>query len=152
MRFLLVDAILELESGVRATGVKSITMSEDFFSDHFPHRPIMPGSMIVESMVQLADWVVREASDFRQLGLATSFDNLKFRRVVGPGSQLRIEVKIVEQDATEVKVQGKAYNMDTLVASATFSLTLEPIEQYLDSAEARRMFLLLYPDRTEAAT
>ncbi len=152
MRFLLVDAILELESGVRATGIKSITMSEDFFSDHFPHRPIMPGSMIVESMVQLADWVVREASDFRQLGLATSFDNLKFRRVVGPGSQLRIEVKIVEQGATEVKVQGKAYNVDTLVASATFSLTLEPIERYLDSAEARRMFLLLYPDRTEEAT
>jgi len=151
MRFLLVDSILELEPGVRATGVKNITMSEDFFADHFPHRPIMPGSMIVESMVQLADWVVRQASEFRQLGLATSFDNLKFRRVLGPGSQLRVEVKVVERGQAEVKVQGKAYHLDTLVASATFTLSLEPIERYLDPAEARRMFLLLYPDRTEEA-
>jgi 3-hydroxymyristoyl/3-hydroxydecanoyl-(acyl carrier protein) dehydratase len=149
MRFLLVDSIVELERGTRAVGVKNVTMSEDFLTDHFPHRPIMPGSMIVESMVQLADWVVREATDFRQLGLATSFDNLKFRRVVQPGRQLRVEVKILERGETEASVQGRAYTLDTLVASASFTLALEPIERYLDPAEARRVFLLLCPPPEE---
>jgi len=152
MRFLLVDSILELEPGARAAGIKNVTMSEDFLADHFPNRPIMPGSMIIESMVQLADWVVRQASDFRQLGMANSFDNLKFRRVVGPGSQLRLEVKILEQGEAEAKVQGKAYCLDALVASASFTLSLEPIERYLDPAEARRMFRLLYPDHTAGET
>jgi len=151
MRFLLVDSILELEPGARATGIKNITMSEDFLADHFPTRPIMPGSMIVESMVQLADWVVRQASDFRQLGLASSFDNLKFRRVVRPGAQLRVEVTIAERGEAEAKVHGKAYAQDTLVASASFTLSLEPIERYLDPDDARRMFLLLYPDRAADA-
>ena len=47
MRFLLVDAILELETGTRAVGLKNLAMSEQYFADHFPERPIMPGALIL---------------------------------------------------------------------------------------------------------
>ncbi len=148
MRFLLVDSIVELETGGRATGIKNVTLSEDFLADHFPDRPIMPGMMIVESLVQLADWMVRQASDFQRLGLARSFDRIKFRRVVRPGDQLRLEVQIVDQGEEEAQVHGRAYCLDKLVATATFTLSLQPIQPYLDPDEARRVFRLLHHDRS----
>ena len=148
MRFLLVDSIVELEPGSRAVGIKNVTMSEDFLADHFPDRPIMPGMLIVESLVQLADWVVRQASGFTCLGVARGFDNVKFRHIVRPGDQLRLvarRVDEVENLDDEVTFQGRAYLDDTLVASVTMTLARLPLEDYLDPDEARRAFRLLCP-------
>jgi len=149
MRFLLVDAIRELQSGVRATGIKNVTMSEDFLADHFPHRPIMPGALVVEALVQLADWLVREASDFQCLGLASSFERIKFRKTIRPGDQLYLEVLIKERNEEQAQIQGKAHCEDKLVASANFTLILQPMDPYLDPQEARKLFQLLYVQSTE---
>ena len=143
MRFLLVDSIVELESGIRAIGIKNVTMSEDFLADHFPDRPIMPGMLILESMVQLADWVVRQASDFTTLGLACGFESVKFRRIVQPSDQLRLEVRHLSEIDGTATFQGKAYRLDELVASASLTLALHPLEAYLDPEEARRAFQIL---------
>ncbi len=144
MRFLLVDAIQELEPGRRAVGTKNVAMSEDFLADHFPHRPIMPGMLILEALVQLADWVLRAGSDFQRLGLAAGFDGVKFRRTVLPGDQLRLEVRVLSEDDAEVRFQGRAYRLDTLVTSATITLSLEPLDAYLEPEEARRALGLLH--------
>lgn len=150
MRFLLVDSIVELDPGRRATGIKNVTLSEDFLADHFPHRPIMPGMMIIESLVQLSDWVIRSGSNFERLGLACGFDRVKFRKVVRPGDQLRLEVEVVSQNGAEATTQAKAYCLDRLVASAGITLSLHRIADYLDPGEARRLFeALQVPPATE---
>jgi 3-hydroxyacyl-[acyl-carrier-protein] dehydratase len=140
MRFLLVDSIVELDPGRRATGIKNVTLSEDFLADHFPHRPIMPGMMIIESLVQLSDWVIRSGSNFERLGLACGFDRIKFRKVVRPGDQLRLDVQVAAQNDATTTTQAKAYCLDRLVASADITLALHPIADYLDPDEARRLF------------
>jgi 3-hydroxyacyl-[acyl-carrier-protein] dehydratase len=137
MRFLLVDSILELETGARAVGVKNIAMSEDFLADHFPDRPIMPGVLILESLVQLADWIVREASGFEELGILEGLDRIKFRRVTRPGDQLRLEVGLVSSSDGRYEFDGRAYCADALSASAKIMLTGAPLGDYIDPEEAR---------------
>ncbi|MGH2537008.1 MAG: 3-hydroxyacyl-ACP dehydratase FabZ family protein [Candidatus Promineifilaceae bacterium] len=143
MRFLLVDRILTLERGRRAVGIKNIAMSEEYLAYHFPDRPIMPGMLIVEALVQLADWVVRENSDFTQLGMATAFSRLKFRRVARPGDQLRLEVDFVSLAEGAAEVKARALKGADLAASGSFTLALQPLEGYLAPAEARRLYALL---------
>jgi 3-hydroxyacyl-[acyl-carrier-protein] dehydratase len=143
MRFLLVDAIRDVEPGVRATGIKNVTLSEDFLAEHFPDRPIMPGVMILEALVQLADWLIRSDTDFEMLALPASFERIRFRRMVRPGDQLRLDVEMESRDGDSAVVKAKAYTGDTLVASTTIGLTLEPLASYLDPDEARRLFALL---------
>jgi 3-hydroxyacyl-[acyl-carrier-protein] dehydratase len=144
MRFLLVDSIVELERGIRAVGIKNVTMSEDFLADHFPDQPIMPGMLIIESMVQLADWVVRQASDFTTLGVASSLERIKFRRMVRPSDQLRLEVRRLSEIDSAQTFQGRAYRLDDLVASALLTLALHPLGAYIDPQEARRTFEILH--------
>ncbi|MDX6401982.1 MAG: 3-hydroxyacyl-[acyl-carrier-protein] dehydratase [Gaiellaceae bacterium] len=146
MRFLLIDSILELETGARAVGVKNITMSEDFLADHFPDRPIMPGVLILESLVQLADWVVRDASDFDKIGVATGFDRIKFRRVARPGDQLRLEVELSASNGGTHEFRGKAYSDETITASANITLAEAPLAEYLDADDARASFAILRRD------
>jgi 3-hydroxyacyl-[acyl-carrier-protein] dehydratase len=147
VRFLLVDRIVELERGKRATGIKNVSMSEDFLADHFPEQPVMPGALIAESLVQLANWVVRESSEFRCVGLVSSFERLRFRQFVLPGDQLRLEVEIVSQDAAEVSVRGRAFRGDEIVTSAEFTLALHSAAELVTVADSAQLFSVMRPQR-----
>ena len=140
------DRIVELERGRRATGIKNVTLSEDFLADHFPEQPVMPGVMIAEAMAQLADWVVREGSDFRCVGVVSSYDRLRFRNFVVPGDQLRLEVEITGQDASEATVKGKAYRENQVVTSAEFTLALREAEP-ATVAQSTHLFGVIRPHR-----
>jgi 3-hydroxyacyl-[acyl-carrier-protein] dehydratase len=144
MRFILIDRILELHPDQSAIGVKNVTMSEDFLAHHFPHRPIMPGVLIVESMVQLADWLIRASSEFKLIGLATAFDRIKFRNVVRPGDQMKIKVSQTSRQGALASFKGEAYVGDKLAASANFTLIVESIDAYITSEEAQRLFRMMY--------
>lgn len=140
MRFLLVDSILELKSGQAASGVKNVTMSEDFLALHFPDFPVMPGTLIAEALVQLADWVIRESTAFQQMGMVVAFEQLKFRQMVRPGDQLRLAVEIVARDDDRARVQGKAFCKDVAVAVARFTLELQPLQPLQAPEDARKLF------------
>jgi 3-hydroxyacyl-[acyl-carrier-protein] dehydratase len=146
VRFLLIDSILELDPGARAVGIKNVTMTEDFLADHFPDRPIMPGVLILESLVQLADWIIRDASDFDKIGVATGFDRIKFRRVARPGDQLRLEVDLSASDGGTHEFRGKAYSGDEIAASAHLTIAEAPLADYLDADLARASFAILRRD------
>jgi 3-hydroxyacyl-[acyl-carrier-protein] dehydratase len=150
MRFLLLDSILELEPGARAVGLKNVTMSEDYLADHFPDRPIMPGVLILEALVQLADWVVRDASGFEKLGVVTGFDRIKFRRVARPGDQLRLEVDLTGSENGTHQFRGRAYSGDSVAASANMTLGEAPLGDYLDAESARASFAILRQNGTAA--
>ena len=94
--FLLVDRVLELESGRRIKAIKNVTYNEPFFEGHWPGRPIMPGVLILEAMAQAAGLLI--ASRHAESGhrdrsmVIVSIDGVKLRRQVVPGDQLVLEV------------------------------------------------------------
>jgi 3-hydroxyacyl-[acyl-carrier-protein] dehydratase len=93
--FLLVDRILECESGVRAVGIKSVTMNEPFFVGHFPGEPIMPGVLIVEALAQVGAVALLSADHNRgKLALFAGINEFRFRGKVTPGDQLRLELTV----------------------------------------------------------
>lgn len=143
MRFLLVDRITELETKKRASGIKNITMSEDFLTHHFPNFPLMPGALITESLVQLADWLIRESSDFQRMGLAVSFERMKFHRMVRPGDQLRLEVEMLSFKPDTCAVKGRATCDGKLVAAALFDMAVQPIDLMQAAEDSRRLYNLL---------
>jgi 3-hydroxyacyl-[acyl-carrier-protein] dehydratase len=146
VRYLLVDRIVELERGRRAIGIKNVTMSEDFLADHFPEQPVMPGVLIAESLVQLADWVIRDSTQFQCIGLASSFERLRFRHFVMPGDQLRLEVEILSQDGAQATVKGKAFRGEQLVTSADFTLALHAAAELVSAEESEHMFGIIRPN------
>lgn len=143
MRFLLVDRITELETGKRAAGVKNVTLSEDFFTHHFPFHPIMPGALITECLVQLADWLLREEAQFESIATPSSFDSLKFYRLVRPGDQLRLEVQLVSRENGTCAMRAEAKCEGERVATGKFTMTLRPAQQFQTPEEARRLFTMI---------
>jgi UDP-3-O-[3-hydroxymyristoyl] N-acetylglucosamine deacetylase / 3-hydroxyacyl-[acyl-carrier-protein] dehydratase len=117
---LLVDRILEVEDNRRIVGLKNVTINEPFFQGHFPDHPIMPGVLIIEAMAQVGGCLllgnVADAKD--KLVYFMSLDNVKFRRPVIPGDQLRFEVEMVQLRGRTCRMRGKAWVDGNLVAEA----------------------------------
>ena len=107
--FLLVDRILEVDPGKRVVGLKNITVNEPQFTGHFPERPIMPGVLIVEAMAQVgAVLMLQQAQNQGKLAVLAGIDAMRFRRMVVPGDQLRIEVEVLKFRGAIGKVAAKA--------------------------------------------
>ena len=112
--FLLVDKVINLEPGKKGTGIKNVTINEEFFSGHFPGEPIMPGVLIIEAMAQVAAIVVgsetmgKEVKPEERMGYLAGVKEIKFKRPVRPGDRLEINVEIVQRLANLFKVKGEA--------------------------------------------
>ena len=118
--FLLIDKVVEMERLKRIVAIKSVTINEAFFQGHFPGKPVMPGVLILESMAQAGGLLLLQEipdRDHKLLYLA-SMDNVKFRRPVVPGDQLRVEVDILAWKGDRCKIQGHAYVDGSLAAEA----------------------------------
>jgi len=119
--FLLVDRITEIEPGKRIVGIKNVTYNEPFFPGHFPGRPIMPGVLIVEAMAQtagvLAFKTIPQESP-KKIVLFLGMDNVRFRKPVIPGDQLRLELEITKHRQAIWGFKGRAFVDDQLVAEA----------------------------------
>ncbi|OGP64306.1 MAG: 3-hydroxyacyl-[acyl-carrier-protein] dehydratase FabZ [Deltaproteobacteria bacterium RBG_13_53_10] len=119
--FLLVDRILEIEPGKRVVGIKNVTYNEPFFPGHFPGRPIMPGVLIVEAMAQAAGVLVFNSISGENRQKPVYFlgmDNVRFRKPVTPGDQLRMELEITRHRQSIWGFNGKAFVDGKLVAEA----------------------------------
>jgi 3-hydroxyacyl-[acyl-carrier-protein] dehydratase len=119
--FLLVDRIVEVEPGKRIVGIKNVTYNEPFFPGHFPGRPIMPGVLIVEAMAQTAGMLVCKSTDedgHKKPVFFLGMDNVKFRKPVIPGDQLRLEIEITKHRQSIWGFKGKALVDGKLVAEA----------------------------------
>ena len=124
--FLLVDRIIELEEGKRAVGIKNVSSNEPFFQGHFPGHPIMPGVLIMEALAQVGAVVILKMPEYAgHLALFAGLDDVKFKRQVIPGDQLRLEVELIKFRKTFGVAQGKAYVGETLVTEGTLKFFLE---------------------------
>ena len=123
---LLVDRIVELEPGRRIVGLKSVTANEYFFQGHFPGNPIMPGVLIVEALAQTgAVLLLTQPEERGKLPLFAGIDGVRFRRVVVPGDQLRLEVEFTVRRGPIGRAKARATVDGELVAEGelTFAVT-----------------------------
>lgn len=99
MKFVLIDRIVELESGRRIVAQKAVSLAEEYLADHFPKFPVLPGVLMIEAMVQAAAWLVRERLDFApSLVLLKEARNVTYKSFVAPGGVLTIEALCQELD------------------------------------------------------
>ena len=127
--FLLVDKVLECVKGERIKAIKNVTTNEEFFSGHFPHRPVMPGVIIIEALAQAAgilafvtaDVVPDESTRFFFVGI----DKARFRKPVEPGDQLILTATLERSFKGIWKFNTIAYVGDTEVTSAEMMVAPE---------------------------
>lgn len=127
--FLLVDRVLECKKGESIRALKNVTSNEEFFSGHFPHRPVMPGVLIIEALAQAAgilafitaDVVPDESTRFFFVGI----DKARFRKPVEPGDQLILTATLERSFKGIWKFNTIAYVGDTEVTSAEMMVAPE---------------------------
>lgn len=116
---LLVDRVLECDGKERIVGLKNITFNEPYLQGHFPGDPIMPGVLQLEAMAQVAGILMNQMFGGNgRIAYFLAIDNARFRRVVRPGDQLRIEIQFLRARLGMSKVHGQAYVGDELASEA----------------------------------
>ena len=112
MRFVLIDRIDRLEPGARAQGHKLISPDEDYFRDHFPGHPIVPGVLVLESLAQLGGRLVEasvhESSGRKVLPMLAKVEHAKFLQMVRPGDRLDLSVEMLAITDDAARVAGVA--------------------------------------------
>ncbi len=118
--FLLVDRIISIEDSRRIVGIKNVTVNEPFFQGHFPGHPIMPGVLIVEAMAQVGGMLLMGTVDDpgSKVVYFMSLDNVKFRKPVKPGDQLRFELEMQQVRGKVCRMAGVAKVDGTVVCEA----------------------------------
>lgn len=108
--FLLVDRVLEVHGTQKIVGLKNVTLNEPFFQGHFPGHPVMPGVLIVEAMAQTGGLLLMEQIPDRDTKVVyfMALDNVKFRKPVVPGDQLRMEVEMLQFRGKIARMKGTA--------------------------------------------
>ena len=127
--FLLIDRVFNVVPSKAAIGLKNVTSNEPHFEGHFPVQPVMPGVMIVEAMAQTASVLVVETLDLidkEMLVYFMSLDKAKFRKVVEPGDQLELHVKVLRGSSKVWKFWGEAKVEGHTAAEAEFTAMIQP--------------------------
>jgi UDP-N-acetylglucosamine acyltransferase len=123
--FLLIDRIVEMELGKRAVAIKNVTVNEPFFQGHFPDHPIMPGVLIIEALAQVGvALALRTLDPEAKLVYFAAIDNVRFRRPVIPGDQLRLEVETLWTRKNLGKMRAKAFVDKELAAEGELMFSL----------------------------
>ena len=130
--FALVDRVTQLEAGKTITALKNVTINEPFFNGHFPHKPIMPGVLIIEALAQATGLLgFKTMSDKPQddlLYVLVGIDKVKFKQQVTPGDQLELHAEIMRHKGklwvfkTEARVDG------VIVATAEIKCAATKVE------------------------
>ena len=118
--FILVDRVVEIESGKRIVGIKNVTGSEYYFPGHFPGQPVMPGVLIVEALAQCATILANytEKGSKAEVFFFAGIDKARFKKPVTPGDSIRLIVEVDKVKSRLWKVKGRAEVEGVVVAEA----------------------------------
>ena len=162
MRFSLIDRIIELEPCVRITATKSLTMTEEYLADHFPHFPVMPGVLMLEALTQAGAWLVRVSEDFvHSIVVLKQANNVKYAQFVEPGQTLTVTAEILKFDEGNVKLKAYGTVSGRIILNARLTLACynlvdrDPAHESTDVAtrrDLREQFALLHQPQLEIPT
>ncbi len=123
MRFNLIDRIVEVQLGQSLIAVKNLTLGEEYLADHFPTFPVMPGVLMLETLVEAAAWLLRLTDDFcHSVIVLREARNVKYGTFMEPGRQMTIRVDLAEQDAATATFKGKGELDGQSTVSAKFTV------------------------------
>ena len=133
---LLVDRVLDWESGKSIKAIKNVTVNEEFFNGHFPHKPVMPGVLMIEALAQtaaiLSFLTMGQKPDDKTLVYFVGIDGARFKRPVEPGDQLVMDVEILKVSRGIWKYKAKGSVDGQVALEAELMCTMRTTE---DAAE-----------------
>jgi 3-hydroxyacyl-[acyl-carrier-protein] dehydratase len=128
---LLVDRVIELEKGKRIKALKNVTINEPYFNGHFPHRPVMPGVLMLEALAQAAALLAFETlgvrPDDKTVYYFAGIDGARFKRPVEPGDQLTLDVDLDRMKSGIFKFKARASVLSELAVEAELMCTMRTI-------------------------
>lgn len=128
---LLVDRVLEIEKGKRIKAIKNVTINEPFFNGHFPHRPVMPGVLMLEALAQAAALLsfatMGVTPDDKTVYYFAGIDSARFKRPVEPGDQLTLDVELDRVRAGIYKFKARASVGEEVAVEAELMCTMRTI-------------------------
>jgi 3-hydroxyacyl-[acyl-carrier-protein] dehydratase len=155
MRFNLIDGIVEVQPGRVLRAVKNLTLGEEYLADHFPGFPVMPGVLMLQSLVEAGAWLLRVTEDFRYSIIALrEARNVKYGTFMEPGKQMAIIVELTELGDELATFKGKGEAEGGMTVSARLTLARYNLRDRHAALEAtderlvqhyRRQFALLGP-------
>jgi len=131
--FVLIDKVTSMNLGNEITAIKNVTINEPFFPGHFPYHPVMPGVLIVEAMAQAAAILSFKTMNAKpseeSVYYFAGIDKARFKKPVGPGDQIILNVKIDRVLKGIWKYSGTATVSDEVVAEASMMCILKKIKK-----------------------
>ena len=134
MRWIWIDRFLEFHRGKSARAIKNLTMAEEYFADHFPGYPVMPGTLMLEGLAQTGGVLVGEVNDFQEKVVLAKIPWARFHRDAFAGEQLIYETEVLHLRPEGAAVQGKVTSNGELIVEA------EIFFAHLDKARSQQFF------------
>jgi len=129
--FLLVDRVISIDKGRHIRALKNVTMNEPFFQGHFPHRPVMPGVLMLEALAQAAALLAFDALDTspseNSVYYFAGIDGARFKRPVEPGDQLILDVELLRMKAGIFKFKARALVGEELAVEAELTCAMRSV-------------------------
>ena len=129
--FLLVDRVISIDKGRHIQALKNVTMNEPFFQGHFPHRPVMPGVLMLEALAQAAALLAFDALDTspneNSVYYFAGIDGARFKRPVEPGDQLILDVELLRMKAGIFKFKSRALVGEELAVEAELTCAMRSV-------------------------
>ena len=147
MRYILIDRIERFDHSHRLRAVKNISRSEDFFADHFPGQPVMPGALLIETMAQAGTALLELSRDLRIKALLIMVERAKFKAPVRPGDVLTVDVRVESNEESLARLRCSISAKGRVVADALLTFSINDVEPFYPDA-VRPLVHLAYEDLT----
>ena len=123
MRFNLIDKIIEVQPGVSLKALKNLTLGEEYLADHFPTFPVMPGVLMLQTLVEAGAWLLRISEDYaHSVIVLREAKNIKYGNFMEPGKQMLLTVELIEKTADLAVFKGKGEIEGQSTVSARITL------------------------------
>ncbi len=145
MKFRFVDKILSWTPHERIVGVKAVSFEEYSLKEAFGDEPRLPETLLLESFLQLGNWLILLSSDFQQMGMVVRISEVRFHDALRPGQQLKMEVKLARQHEDGFELSGEGRLNGRAVISGLGCLAAPvPAAEYVNSDDMRVLFSEIY--------
>jgi 3-hydroxyacyl-[acyl-carrier-protein] dehydratase len=145
MKFRLVDKITSWMPWQTITGIKLVSFEEYSLKEAFGDQPQLPETLMLESFLQLGNWLVMLSSDFQQMGMLARLLEVRFHESLLPGQRLELEVKMVRRRADGFELAGRGLVQGrTVISGSGCVAALAPLGEYLNPEDIRVLFSEIY--------